>query len=119
MTEDREKWHEGWRRNKGVVYVGHPHCAGCGKCLGLAALAIDPNWTPPPDPSWPFNEEDCPVCGGTARDEQDRRRGRMLDILMDALIEIRGKGTTSSGSIATEAAKVADAAINRVTGQPS
>lgn len=57
-----EKWHEGWRREGDVIYIGHPYCAGCGTSLGCACIAIDSNWTPPPEPRWPFPADDCPLC---------------------------------------------------------
>lgn len=58
---DREDWHKGYEIVGATMNCGHSFCAGCGKLLGMACLALTgEEW--PPEPRWPFNEETCPVC---------------------------------------------------------
>lgn len=62
----REHWLNGWKRNgNGILMGASAHCVGCGKCLGLACVAIEEDWKAPEKlPDWPFVENDCPVCFG-------------------------------------------------------
>lgn len=45
-------------------------CRGCGKDYGVTCVAFPEGFEPPPDPTFPFSEDDCPVCG--LRDRLDQ-----------------------------------------------
>jgi hypothetical protein len=55
----RETWHEGWHRTGDQIFT---RCAGCGKTLGVACIAITSDDAPIAEPQWPFDEETCPLC---------------------------------------------------------
>lgn len=57
----RENWHEGYERVRDTINHGQ-NCAGCGKLLGMASWGFSPDYVAPPWPSFPFDEETCPVC---------------------------------------------------------
>ena len=58
---DRESWRNGWPLQGDSIGL-HPHCAGCGKSLGLACIALEAGVEYPPEPQWPFEEATCPLC---------------------------------------------------------
>jgi hypothetical protein len=55
-----------------VVYGTGVFCVGCGRFFGLGCVVVTEDAPAPPE-SWPFAENDCPVCDlrdalATARD---------------------------------------------------
>ena len=67
----REDWLHGWRRDSNSVLMGTcSYCIGCGREVsGPICVVIPPDWVPPPEPNWPFNKSDCPVCDGHYTEE--------------------------------------------------
>ena len=62
----RENWLHGWRRDSNSVLMGTcSFCIGCGREVsGPICVVFPENWVPPPEPSWPFEKSNCPVCDG-------------------------------------------------------
>lgn len=63
----REGWLNGWHRPEGlagsVIVMGSwVRCAGCGADRGITCVVIEDGWEPPPEPAWPFDADNCPVC---------------------------------------------------------
>jgi hypothetical protein len=61
---NREKWLNGHTRvGVGVLIDSTVHCAGCGRLIGRSKLFKHDSTLPlGPQPEWPFNKRDCPVC---------------------------------------------------------
>lgn len=63
-----QPWLNGWPRlsDGRTVLIGTAcHCVCCGKFGGITCVAFPDGWEPPgPDPQWPFDEDDCPLCVG-------------------------------------------------------
>lgn len=89
----RETWLNGWSRDSAEVLLGTGvHCAGCGMFLGLACVSFEAGWTPPKEyPTWPFDEETCPVHNRPppALDDRDKLTERM-----ERLARLNPKRTT-------------------------
>jgi hypothetical protein len=77
---DREKWLNGWERTGDTVAYGNGlHCAGCGRCHGVFTVdlsGLPDGYVSPPEPLWPFNEDDCPVCGKKKQPDLKERLAR-------------------------------------------
>jgi hypothetical protein len=64
-------WLGGWPRiGRGAVLIGTGvHCVCCGRLAGVTTVAFPSNWTEivesRSDPTWPFDESDCPICIGS------------------------------------------------------
>ena len=40
------------------------HCVGCGRLFGVTCVVVSEDYVyPEKKPDWPFDEDDCPVCG--------------------------------------------------------
>ncbi|RFZ11166.1 hypothetical protein DSM43518_02006 [Mycobacterium marinum] len=60
-------WLNGWTRESvNTVRMGTGmHCVCCGRCTGVVCTAVMSDWEPPgPEPVWPFEPTDCPLCAG-------------------------------------------------------
>jgi len=58
-----EKWLNGWHRQGDTVWMGQPHCAGCGRLLAVVCVIIPEDYVfPDKPPDFPFPQEDCPLC---------------------------------------------------------
>jgi hypothetical protein len=58
-------WLHGWpriNRGRAVLMGTGVHCVCCGRLQGVTTVAFDPDWVSPPDPVWPFDIADCPLC---------------------------------------------------------
>lgn len=61
-------WLNGWSRmsdGRTVLIGTGVRCVCCGYCQGITCVAFPENWEPPgPEPDWPFDHDDCPLCVG-------------------------------------------------------
>lgn len=60
-------WLNGWPRSgvNQVIMGAGSYCVCCGRCMGVNCVVFDPDWEPPgPEPVWPFEPTDCPLCAG-------------------------------------------------------
>ena len=61
---DREKWLNGWVRGKSPNILVHCNvrCVCCGRDQGTTCVIMTEEDIKRPEPDWPFNEENCPLC---------------------------------------------------------
>lgn len=74
MSDDREKWLNGWCRHGDSAFIllgPNICCIGCGRYGGTTCVVISVN-LPDKEPDWPFNERDCPVCAKPAPEPVDK-----------------------------------------------
>lgn len=61
-------WLNGWARHDLTTLLmgSGVHCIGCGRLLGVISVVFTADWSPPPEPAWPFRPMECPVCSNDA-----------------------------------------------------